>query len=148
MTAPNAAPEAFPAKNQVTPRLPPVPVDDVKLVLRPRGGIRLIQWAHHVGPRTHCMAAGLPKKAVNLLLFRIQAERSIVIANTPDATIGKKLQAITGLNLGWHRYKSPSYITTTDNYCKGVIIGLEKNTLPTKLLNNICATDVESCTPR
>ncbi|KAH8038149.1 hypothetical protein HPB51_023956 [Rhipicephalus microplus] len=37
-TATNSAPESLPAKNEVTPRLPTVPVDDFKVIFRPRGG--------------------------------------------------------------------------------------------------------------
>ncbi|KAL1478728.1 hypothetical protein MTO96_034887 [Rhipicephalus appendiculatus] len=89
------------------------------------------------------MAAGLPGETVNKLLFRIHAERNIAIASTPDETIATKLQAVTELNLGSQRYEMQAYIAAPDNSCKGVIIGPEKNTSPTELLDNIYAPDAE-----
>ncbi|KAH8029571.1 hypothetical protein HPB51_001296 [Rhipicephalus microplus] len=40
-TTTNSAPEPLPAKNQVTLRPPPLPVEDFKVFFRPRGGLRL-----------------------------------------------------------------------------------------------------------
>ncbi|KAL1444675.1 hypothetical protein MTO96_045462 [Rhipicephalus appendiculatus] len=89
------------------------------------------------------MAAGLPGETVNKLLFRIHAERNIAIASTLDETIATRLKAVTELNLGSQRYEMQAYIAAPDNSCKGVIIGPEKNTSPTELLDNIYAPDAE-----
>ncbi|KAL1446653.1 hypothetical protein MTO96_044503 [Rhipicephalus appendiculatus] len=142
-TTMNSAPEPLPAKNQVTPRPPPLPVDDLKVVFRPQGGLRLSEWAQHLVARAISMAAGLPGETVNKLLFRIHAERNIAIASTPEETIATKLQAVTELNIGSQRYEMQAYIAAPDNSCKGVIIGPEKNTSPTELLDNIYAPDAE-----
>ncbi|KAH8039570.1 hypothetical protein HPB51_007554 [Rhipicephalus microplus] len=40
-TTTNSALEPLPAKNQATPRPPPLPVDDFKVLFRPQGGLRL-----------------------------------------------------------------------------------------------------------
>ncbi|KAH8020398.1 hypothetical protein HPB51_001031 [Rhipicephalus microplus] len=90
-----------------------------------------------------CVTAGLPGETVNKLLFRIQAERNIVIASTPDETIASKLQAVTTLNLGSQRYEMQAYVAAPKNSCKEVFIGPEKNTSHTKLLDNIYAPDAE-----
>ncbi|KAH8035411.1 hypothetical protein HPB51_005135 [Rhipicephalus microplus] len=103
-TTKNSAPEPLPAKNQVTPRPPPLPVDDFKVVFLPREGLCLSEWAHHMLAHAICMAARLPGETVNKLLFRIQAEHNIAIASTPNETITAKLQAVTALNLGSQRY--------------------------------------------
>ncbi|KAH8024175.1 hypothetical protein HPB51_022236 [Rhipicephalus microplus] len=142
-TATNSAPELLPAENQVTPRPPPLPVDEVKVIFRQRGGLRLSEWAHHVLACAICMTAGMPGETVNKLLFRIQAERNIAIASTPDETITTKLQAVTALHLGSQRYEMEAYVAPTDNSCRGVIIGPKKNTSPTELLDNIYAPDAE-----
>ncbi|KAH8023737.1 hypothetical protein HPB51_016476 [Rhipicephalus microplus] len=89
------------------------------------------------------MTAGLPGETVNKLLFRIQVERNIAIASTPDETIATKLQAVTTLNLGSQKYEMQAYVADPDNSFKGVIIGPEKNTSPTELLDNIYAPDAE-----
>ncbi|KAH8031995.1 hypothetical protein HPB51_022517 [Rhipicephalus microplus] len=135
--ATNSAPEPLPAKIQVTPRPPPLPVDDFKVIFRPREGLRLSEWAHHVLTRAICMTAGLPEETVNKLLFRIQAERNTAIASTPDETIATKLQAVNALNLGSQRYEMQAYVAAPDNSCKGGIIGPAENISPTELLNNI-----------
>ncbi|KAH8028034.1 hypothetical protein HPB51_012620 [Rhipicephalus microplus] len=137
-TAMNSAPEPLPAENQVTPRPSPLPVDDFKVIFLPRGGFRLSEWAHHMLACAVCMTAGLPGETVNKLLFCIQGERIIAIASTLDETIATKLQAVTALNLGSQRYEMQA---APDNSCKVVIIGPEKNTSPTELLDNIYAPD-------
>ncbi|KAH7955244.1 hypothetical protein HPB51_028154 [Rhipicephalus microplus] len=142
-TTMNSAREPLPAKNQVTPRPPPLPVDNFKVIFRPRGGLRLSEWAHHVLARTICMTAGLAGETVNKLLFRIQEERNIAITRTPDETIATKLQAVTTLNLASQRYEMQAYVAALDNSYKGVIIGPEKNTSPSELLDNIYAPNAE-----
>ncbi|KAH7951836.1 hypothetical protein HPB52_013572 [Rhipicephalus sanguineus] len=142
-TTANSAPAPEPAKNQVTPRPPPLPVDDLKVVFRPQGGLRLSDWAQHLVARAISIAAGLPGETVNKLLFRINAERNIAIASTPDETTATKLQAVTVLNLGTQRYETHAYIAAPDNSCKGVSMGPEKNTSPTELLDNIYTPDAE-----
>ncbi|KAH8023918.1 hypothetical protein HPB51_019182 [Rhipicephalus microplus] len=89
------------------------------------------------------MAAGLPGETVNKLFFRIPAECTVAITSTPDETIATKLQAVTALNLGSQRYEMQAYVATSDNSCEGVIIGPEKNTSPTELLDNIYAPDAK-----
>ncbi|KAH7944200.1 hypothetical protein HPB52_017029 [Rhipicephalus sanguineus] len=125
------------------PRPPPLPVDDLKVVFRPQGGLRLSDWAQHLVARAISIAAGLPGETVNKLLFRINAERNIAIASTPDETTATKLQAVTVINLGTQRYETHAYIAAPDNSCKGVIMGPEKNTSPTELLDNIYTPDAE-----
>ncbi|KAH8033503.1 hypothetical protein HPB51_013362 [Rhipicephalus microplus] len=142
-TATNFAREPLPAKHKMTPRPPPLPVDNFKVIFRPRGCLRLSEWTHHVLARAICMTAGPPGETVNNLVFFIQAERNIAVASTPDETIATKLQAVTALNLRSQRYEMQAYVAAPDNSCKGVIIGPEKNTSPTKFLDNIYAPDAE-----
>ncbi|KAH8021824.1 hypothetical protein HPB51_018530 [Rhipicephalus microplus] len=142
-TATSFAPKPLPAKSQVTPRPPPQPVEDFKVIFRPRGGLCLSEWANHVLARAMCMTAGLPGETVKKLFFLIQAERNIAIASTPDKTIATNLQAVTAINLGSHRYEMQAHVAATDNSCKGAIIGREKNTSPTELLDNIYAPNAD-----
>ncbi|KAL3202262.1 hypothetical protein MRX96_042595 [Rhipicephalus microplus] len=120
----------------------------MKVVFRPRGSLRLSEWAHHLLARAcHVVVAGLPGDTVNKLLFRIQAERIIAIVSTRDEAIATKLQVVTALKLGSQRYEMQTYVAASDNSCKRVMIGPEKNTSPTELLDNITHPTSKTCTP-
>ncbi|XP_070395498.1 uncharacterized protein [Dermacentor albipictus] len=103
-------------------QLPPLPIDDLKVVFRPRDGLNLGEWPQHSIARAIGTAAQLNESTLHQLTIRIRREQNVAVVSTPDEELAYEVQA---------------YVAAPDASCKGVISGIEKNTTPTTLMTNI-----------
>ncbi|KAH7972488.1 hypothetical protein HPB52_012589 [Rhipicephalus sanguineus] len=129
------------SQEQVTSRksfmLPPLPIDDLTVVFRPRDGLNLSEWPQDFISRAIGMAAQLPDITLHQLTIRIRQDQNVAVVSTPDEEIAARLQKIKVLCLSNKQYEVQAYVAAPDASCKGVISGIEKNTTPTTLMTNL-----------
>nr|XP_054924331.1 uncharacterized protein LOC126527440 [Dermacentor andersoni] len=131
---PPPTPEAPRKRNA---RLPPLPVDDYKIVFRPRDGLNLGAWPHTSVARAIGIAAGLDSAVLNELIIRIRTEQNLAVLSTPDENLATRLQKVRFISMGVTQHAVQAYVAAPDNSCKGVVSGLEPNTTTTTLLENL-----------
>lgn len=122
-------------------RLPPLPIDDYKIVFRPRDGLNLGAWPQPSVARAIGIAAGLDSAVLNELIIRIRTDQS-----TPDENLAARLQRVQFICMGLTQHAVQAYVAAPDNSCKGVVSGLEPNTTTTTLLENLRCSELLSYT--
>lgn len=81
-------------------RLPPLPRQDYKVVLRPREGLNLGQWKpHHVARGIALACNNHPCCAENRLIVRINLTQNVAVISTPHAETADLLRKITHIKL-------------------------------------------------
>lgn len=93
---------------QIGPRRPqgppPLPIDDFKVILRPRNGLTFGEWPRHTLTRAVGIEAGLKGQEVDELHLRVQVAQNIALISTPSEIIATNLNKMASLTLGPHRY--------------------------------------------
>ncbi|KAH9360571.1 hypothetical protein HPB48_012942 [Haemaphysalis longicornis] len=110
------------------PRLPPLPLEDYKVVIRPRTGLILAQWLIQCVTNAISAAAQISDATQDRITFRIRRDQNLVVVSTPDLDIAKKIQQITTLNMASKQYEVTAHIAVPDNSSKGIITGMAANT--------------------
>ncbi|KAM7312159.1 hypothetical protein ISCGN_009064 [Ixodes scapularis] len=103
-------------------RLPPLPVDDYKVVIRPRDTLNFSAWATEKITQAITAMAQLPAAEMGQATVRIRRDQNLVVVSPPSST---RLQQISALTLGTKQYEVTAYVAVPDNSCRGVISGVE-----------------------
>lgn len=129
-----------PPQQQRRPRMPPLPLDDFKIVYRPQAGLDLAKWntvavMHAIG-----RASGLSQQDFNDKV-RVQVQRieNLIIASTADKEDAKMLVSINKIQLGGTYHNVKGNIRTPDDVSRGVINGLIPGTSTAELMAGIRA---------
>lgn len=125
------------------PRLPPLPLDDYKVVLRPRTGLILAQWLVQCITNAISTAAQISDATQDRITYRIRKDQNLIVVSTPDLVIAKKIQQITTLNMSGKQYEVTAYIAVPDNSSKGVITGIAANTPTDELIDHLRSPNAE-----
>lgn len=117
-------------------RLPPLPRDDFKIVVRPHQGLPVKnftspQLADAVTAACNGQVSG------DQFLLRIKPGSNIFIVSTPSQEVADKIRRIAQLNLNDRAYAVNTYVATSEGTNKGVIHGLEPRTPPDTLKANL-----------
>ncbi|KAG0432481.1 hypothetical protein HPB47_020789 [Ixodes persulcatus] len=102
-------------------RLPPLLVDDYKVVIRPRDGLNF----------TIIAMAQLSAAKMNR-----------VVVSTPNMESSTRVQQISALTLATKQYEVTAYLAVPDNACRGVISGVETRPTAEELTENLRATGI------
>ncbi|XP_070386284.1 serine/arginine repetitive matrix protein 5-like [Dermacentor albipictus] len=70
-------------------QLPPLPIDDLKVVFRPRDGLNLGEWPQHSIARAIGTAAQLNESTLHQLTIRIRREQNVAVVSTPDEELAR-----------------------------------------------------------
>ncbi|KAL1477597.1 hypothetical protein MTO96_035612 [Rhipicephalus appendiculatus] len=116
---------------------PPLPIDDLKVIFRPRHGLNLSKWPQHLVARAIGTAAQLTDTTLHRLTMRIRREQNVAVVSTPDEELAAKLLQIKILCLANEQYEVHAYAAAPDASCKGVIYGIENKTTRTTLMTNL-----------
>ncbi|KAH9371772.1 hypothetical protein HPB48_016520 [Haemaphysalis longicornis] len=65
-------------------RLPPFPLEEYKVVIRPRTGLIVDQWLIQSAIKVIRAAAQISDATQNRITFRIRRDRNLVVVSTPD----------------------------------------------------------------
>ncbi|KAH6920247.1 hypothetical protein HPB50_028765 [Hyalomma asiaticum] len=109
------------------PKLPPLPLDDFKIVHRPQAGLELAKWntiavMHSIGRTSG-----------------VQRIENLIIASTADKEDAKKLLSINKIHLGGTFYNVNGNMRTPDDVSRGIINGLIPGTSTAELTAGIRA---------
>ncbi|KAH9383759.1 hypothetical protein HPB48_025525 [Haemaphysalis longicornis] len=89
------------------PRLPPLPLEDCKGVIRPHTGVIYAQWLIEFVTNAISATAEISDVTQDRIICRFRRDQNLVIGSTADLNIAKKIQQITTLNMERSIMKSP-----------------------------------------
>ncbi|XP_065310547.1 uncharacterized protein [Dermacentor albipictus] len=105
-------------------RMPHLPRGDYKIVIRPRGGLKLSE--HGIVPLTAAVqdAAGIPRDEREEDIVCPNNYQNILIVSTSDQERANKYQEVARIKIQDKFYESNAYETAPDMTAKGVIRGI------------------------
>ncbi|XP_042150474.1 uncharacterized protein LOC121838346 [Ixodes scapularis] len=106
-------------------RLPPLPIDDYKVVIRPRDGLNLGAWSTDKLTRAILVASKLSSTETSDITIRIRRDQNLAIISTPRLETSSRIQAISALTLETRQYEVTAYLAVPDNSCRGIISGVD-----------------------
>ncbi|KAH7941976.1 hypothetical protein HPB49_019089 [Dermacentor silvarum] len=109
-------------------RLPPLPLRDEKVILRPHGGLRLDKWPRPTLATALWTAAGVSPNDRRDLILRTRPEQNLAIVSTPSSHVADALLNIQELSISQRTYPVSAYLAAPDDSCKGIVPGLEPGT--------------------
>lgn len=132
--------KSSPTQQQRRPKMPPLPLDDFKIVYRPQAGLDLAKW--NTVAVTHAIGrvSGLSQQDFNdKVRVQVQRMENLIIASTAAKEDAKKLVSIQKIQLGGNFYTVNGNIRTPDDVSRGVISGLIPGTSTAELMAGIRA---------
>ncbi|KAH7977538.1 hypothetical protein HPB49_002190 [Dermacentor silvarum] len=114
----------------VASRMPHLPVDDYRIIIRPRGGLNLTE--HGTDRIYHSVrrAANVERTADEEDNLCLNQKQNIIVFSTPSKERAKKYVAITSLSIVCKEYEACSYRVARENNSKGVIQGVSADESP------------------
>ncbi|KAH7958686.1 hypothetical protein HPB49_004295 [Dermacentor silvarum] len=101
-------------------RLPPLPLRDEKVILRPLGGLRLDKWPRPTLATALWTAAGVSPNDRRDLILRTRPEQNLTIVSTPSSHVADALLNIQELSICQRTYPVSAYLAAPDDSCKGI----------------------------
>ncbi|CAN7943584.1 unnamed protein product, partial [Ixodes pacificus] len=118
-------------------RMPDLPTDDYKVVVRPRGGFNV---SDHKTDRIYCClrsAAGIGREAAEEDSICLNVRQNVVVLSTPSEDRANKYGAITKLRIGEREYEASAYRAAPENTSKGLIRGISKDENPADIVRSL-----------
>lgn len=103
------------------PRLPPLPREDIKIVIRPRDGLNTSRVSYAQLRDGVLRAAAVSTERASDDVFRLHPGQNIMVVSTPTMENAKKYCSIKELKIGNQTYATTAYVTPPENTSKGVI---------------------------
>lgn len=123
-----------PPKRQ--PPASPLPASDVKIILRPRGGLALTSVAQATLADVIQAQAGLAPNQDDQI--RIHQVANYVIISTPSEDRAKMYANINSLTLRGQQYEIAAHVSAPANTVVGVIFNIPEDDTPEQIMNSIC----------
>lgn len=99
----------------------PLPKEDIKVILRIRGGINLRRECPGDLANAAAQATGMPRGSVMADSFCVNGEQNILIIGTSSVDRAKAYGRITSLAINGKNHDVSAYAAAPHNSCKGVI---------------------------
>ncbi|KAH6919489.1 hypothetical protein HPB50_029524 [Hyalomma asiaticum] len=117
---------------------PPLPKNDMKIIMRPRPGLVVKELKTYNVARAMERASGDPETCKSdKFLLRLRNGSNIIIASTAYEEVAEKILKIKALEFNGTKYPVNTYISTPAGYLKGVVHGLERDTPTDELLSHL-----------
>ncbi|KAH7973646.1 hypothetical protein HPB49_003506 [Dermacentor silvarum] len=124
-------------------RLPPLPLRDEKVILRPLGGLRLDKWPRPTLATALWTAAGVSPNDRRDLILRTRPGQNLAILSTPSSHVADALLNIQELSISQRTYQVSAYLAAPDDSCKGFVPGLEPGTPSHMLVEEMQASGIQ-----
>ncbi|KAH7951137.1 hypothetical protein HPB52_005030 [Rhipicephalus sanguineus] len=126
-------------KNKVAraSRMPYMPKDHFKIILRRRGGINISKMGSTKVGKSIIEAAGLGSDQTASDIICPNVSHNIMVASTPKRENAEKYVRIRSIDLGGCSYEINAYEAAPDDTCKGVIRNIDVADGPAELERNI-----------
>ncbi|CAN7942215.1 unnamed protein product, partial [Ixodes hexagonus] len=105
-------------------QLPPLPIKDYKVVVRPLDGVNLGAWRPDQVYRALKLAARLTPAETAEIKTRLRKDQNLVVVSTPSTETVERLCKISSIVLGEKQFRVKPYVAMPHYSCKGVITGL------------------------
>ncbi|KAG0425245.1 hypothetical protein HPB47_027580 [Ixodes persulcatus] len=105
-------------------QLPPLPIEDYKVVVRPLDGLNLGAWGPDQVYRAIKLAAKLTPVETAEIKTRLRKDQNLAVVSTPSVDTLERLCNISFIALGEKQFRVKPYAAMPDDSCKGVISGL------------------------
>lgn len=131
-------------------RLPPLPRDDYKIIIRPRGALKLsnleiVHLSRAVAEKTQ---HGSKRTAKAFFQTRVDEVQNIAIVSTPDEDLARNIRDLQSLHILGNEYEITAYIAAPDDSSRGVVHGIPPGTPISELIDNLHAPGYEILTAR
>ncbi|KAL1476848.1 hypothetical protein MTO96_036190 [Rhipicephalus appendiculatus] len=117
-------------------RLPPLPKDDFKIILRPHQGLPIKDLTAPQVSEAVIMATQRKVRGEHFLL-RLKPGSNIIVVSTPNQEVADIVRKITTLVINGKQHAVNAYVTAGEDTKKGVVHGLAPHTSPETLLANL-----------
>ncbi|KAL1444653.1 hypothetical protein MTO96_045469 [Rhipicephalus appendiculatus] len=126
-------------KNRVAraSRMPYMPKDHFKIILRPRGGINISKMGSTKVGKGIIEAAGLGSDQTTSDIICPNVSQNIMVASTSERENAERYVRIRSIDLGGCNYEINANEAAPDNTCKGVIRNIDVADEPGELERNI-----------
>ncbi|KAH7985682.1 hypothetical protein HPB52_025472 [Rhipicephalus sanguineus] len=121
----------------VASRMPNLPVDDYRIIIRPRGGFNVSEHATDRIYHSVRRAANVERTAEEEDNLCLNKKQNIIVLSTPSKERAKKYVAITSLSIGSKEYEACAYRAAPENTSKGVIRGISASESPEDIVKNL-----------
>lgn len=118
-------------------RLPRLPAEDYKVIVRPRGGLSV---SEHRQARIYCClrnAAGVGREAAEEDSICINYKQNIVVVSTPSEERARRYGAITKIRVGEQEHEASAYRAAPENTSKGLIRGISQEESSEDIIDNL-----------
>lgn len=122
---------------QRTPPATPLPATDIKIVLRPRGGLALASLAQAtLADAIHFQAHVAPNREDQV---RVQQTANYVVISTPSEERAHKYASMTSLTVRGKQYEVSAHVAAPANSVVGVIFNIPEDDTPEQVFDSICS---------
>ncbi|KAH6922517.1 hypothetical protein HPB50_015257 [Hyalomma asiaticum] len=118
-------------------RMPALPAEDYKIVVRPRGGFNVTDYGTD---RIYCClrnAAGIGKEAAEEDSICINIKQNVVVLSTPSEDRAIRYGAICKLRIGDREFEANAYRAAPENTSKGLIKNISKTETQADIVSNL-----------
>ncbi|KAG0412359.1 hypothetical protein HPB47_010499, partial [Ixodes persulcatus] len=121
----------------IASRMPDLPTDDYRVVVRPRGGFNVSDYKTD---RINCClrsAAGIGREAAEEDSICLNVKQNVVVLSTPSENRAYKYGAIRKLRIGEREYEASAYTAAPENTSKGLVRGISKDENPAHIVRSL-----------
>ncbi|KAH7933110.1 hypothetical protein HPB49_008338 [Dermacentor silvarum] len=131
--------EGLVIKNRIVKasRMPPMPEEHIKIVIRPRGGLNLEKVSPPTVGRAIVEAAGLSTEQTNEDVICPNFMQNILVASTPERSNAERYVRLRSIRVADKDFEVSAYETAPHTTCKGVIRIVDIMDGPAALERNI-----------
>lgn len=123
-------------KPRASPKPPPLPKDDFKMIIRPTDGLDLRKYQAATISDSILNAAQLSWKEASIKI-RIDYDQNIATVSTPHELAARKLDKITQLNVQGTCFRINHYGLFPQNSSKGVLHDIPSHCNPQEILDDL-----------
>lgn len=145
----NPAPEKSPARDATfaqrvsaritrAARMPGImPKEDIKIVMRPRGGLNIARIEANIIMSAVLTAAGTPRESAREDTICTNVAQNIIVVSTPSETRAAKYAQVRSLQIGGSRFETHAYRSAPHGTVKGVIRGIAIEDTDSDIQDNV-----------
>lgn len=119
-----------------SPPASPLPEEDVKIILRPRGGLALSTVSVAALADAIQRQAGVPHNDEDQV--RIQSTSNFIIVSTPSEDRARKYEKMVTLTLQGKQYATSTHIAAPANTTTGVIFNIPETDTAEQIIDSVC----------
>ncbi|KAH7973098.1 hypothetical protein HPB52_021595 [Rhipicephalus sanguineus] len=118
-------------------RMPPLPTEDIKIVIRPKGALHITKIGSPVVTTAILQAAELTEEESLEDTICPNMQQNIVVVSTPDPDHADRYARIRSIQVNGVTHEVNAYETAAEHTTKGVIRGIPLTETPQQIHNNI-----------